>query len=107
MEKNENTFFLNRNLTIGKDTVKITPETGDSFHVCKDKDVAYKNALDSHDRFAPEYERVTETYSTEDLGEGVSGYQMCEKLSIGGNEYNFVGLKVVTGKMTMREFYLY
>lgn len=107
MENNENTFFYKRNLTIGKDTIEITPEIGDSFYVCKDKDVAYKSAVDSHDRFDPEYEHITETYSTEDLGEGVSGYQMCKKLAIGGNEYNFVGLKVVMGEITMREFYLY
>ena len=106
MEKNKNTFFYKRNL-ISKDTIKITPEIGDSFYVCKDKDVAYKSVVDSHDRFILEYEHITETYSTEDLGEGVSGYQMCEKLTIGGNEYNFVGLKGVMGEITMREFYLY
>ena len=109
MKKNENTFFYKRNFTIGKDKVKITPENGDNFVICKDKDVAYKNALEAHDKLTPEYEHVVESYSTEDLGEGVTGYQMCEKLSTGGKEFDFVGFKAEydSKNLPVREFYLF
>ena len=108
MDKNENTFFYKRSIKIIKDKIVISPEVGDRFFVCKDKDVAYKSVIDTHDRCIPEYERIVGTYSSEDLGEGVSDYQICEKLTIGGKEYDFVGFKVlVDGKLQTREFYLY
>lgn len=116
MEKNKNIFFYKRNLIIGKDKIEITPEMGDTIIVCKDKNVAYRNLLSLKDDDTLIPMTIIETYSSEDLGEGVVGYQLCEKMTINGKSYNFVGVKMEIDddlteesidKKSVREFYFY
>lgn len=109
MEGNGNIFFYGHGIEIGGEKSVIVPEPGDLFAICKDRESAYRGVIEYHDRIAPEYGLVEETYSTERLGDGVADYTMCERLSIGDSEFDFVGMKSGGGKekSSARVFYLY
>jgi hypothetical protein len=47
-------------------------------------------------------------YLSENPDKDVTDYQLCYRLSINGNMYNFVGIKVdYASAATTRDFYLY
>lgn len=108
MIDSKNIYIYDKTITIDKKPVQIVPEPGDGFIICKDRDDAYLRAIKYRDGLTPEYDHVLAMYSSENLDKDVTDYQLCHRLSINGNMYNFVGIKVDYASVaTTREFYLY
>lgn len=104
MEENKNTYIFKKNIVIEKKRETIIPEAGDEFILCENLKEVYQ--LVSYDRF--NHDQVVEDYSSENLGEHVTDYQLCHRLSINGNMYKFFGYKMkYPNGITKRKFFLY
>lgn len=108
MIDSKNIYIYDKTITIDKKPIQIVPEPGDNFIICKDRDDAYLKLIKYRDEFTLEYSHVIGMYSSEDLDKDVTDYQLCNRLSINGNAYNFIGIKVDYASVaTARDFYLY
>lgn len=108
MIDSKNIYIYDKTITIDKKPVQIVPEPGDSFIICKDKDDAYLQAIKYRDGLTLEYDHVLGMYSSEKFEKDVTDYQLCDRLSISGKEYDFVGITARYDSIaTTRYFYLY
>jgi len=108
MTDSKNIYIYDKTITINKKPIQIVPEPGDNFIICKDRDDAYLKLIKYRDELTPEYGHVIVMYSSENLDKDVTGYQLCDRLSIAGKEYDFVGIKVDYASVAIaRDFYLY
>ena len=108
MIDSKNIYIYDKTITINKKPIQILPEPGDSFIICKDRDDAYLKLIKYRDGLTPEHDNVLAMYSSENLDKDVTDYQLCYRLSINGNMYHFVGIKVdYASTATTRDFYLY
>ena len=103
-EINKNTFFYKRNIVIEKKREAITPEAGDEFILCENLIDVYKRV--SQDKL--NHNLTVEDYSTENFEDYVTGYKLCDKLSINDKTYSFFGYKMAyPDGTTRRKFFLY
>lgn len=112
MEENKNTYIFEKNIVIEKKRETITPEFGDEFILCEDLADVYKRVsqdnltLEGYDK--PSHNLTLEDYSTENLGDYVTDYKLCDKLSINDKAYSFFGYKIGSPDgTTRRKFFLY
>lgn len=104
MEENKNTYIFKKNIVIEKKRETITPEFGDEFILCEDLADVYKRV--SQDKFS--HNLTVEDYSTENFEDYVTGYKLCDKLSINDKTYSFFGYKIESPDgTTKRRFFLY
>jgi hypothetical protein len=108
--KNENTYVFKKNIIISKERVKIVPNIGDVFNLCKNQKEVFNlltNAKPNLEKFE-ESGCIIEYYSSKDLGEEVAGYQFCYELSINDIKYDFFGYGLKhKNEQPTRTFYLY
>ncbi len=108
--ENKNTYVFKKNIIINKERVKLVPNIGDVFNICKDQEEVFNllsNAKPNLEKFE-EGGCTIEYYSSKDLGGEIAGYQFCYELSVNDIMYDFFGygLKDKNGQST-RTFYLY
>ena len=104
MEENKNTYIFKKNIVIEKKRETIAPEFGDEFILCEDLADVCKRA--SQDKSS--HNLTLEDYSTESLGDYVTDYKLCDKLSINDKTYSFFGYKIGSPDgTTRRKFFLY
>ena len=108
MIDSKNIYIYDKTITINKKPIQIVPEPGDSFIICKDRDDAYLRLIKYRDGLTSEYDHVRGMYLSENPDKDVTDYQLCDRLSIAGKRYDFVGIKVDYASVaTTRDFYLY
>lgn len=104
MEENKNIYVFKKNIVIEKKRETIAPEFGDEFILCENLvDVCKRVSQDKLN-----HNLTVEEYSTERFEEHVTGYKLCNKLSINNKSYGFFGYKIESPDgTTKRKFFLF